>query len=239
MKRKLSSISLTLALLLALVLPAHPGQAFAAASITKSGLPTRTDKDILAQWNKLMVPSEADREPFVTEPSVAAPYSPGSLDAQYIQDGVNAVNFYRFISGLPYDVTSAGDLNVLAQYGSVLLAAEGEFSHTPAKPDDMPKDFYAKGYKSTSSANIYASYGYDDHIVVRSIDAYMEDSDTNNLDRLGHRRWILNPALKKVASDWPRARMNGFIPPCKSSIRVDPRPWIITSSPIPLKDRFR
>ncbi|WP_239616095.1 CAP domain-containing protein [Cohnella mopanensis] len=199
MKRKLVSIAMSFALLLSLALSSHSVQAFAASSAnTESGLPVRTAQEIFKQWKKLMVPSGPYADPFLTEPSISIPYEPGTLDVQYIQDGVNAVNFYRFISGLTYDVVSTADLNVQAQYGSVLLASEGNFSHTPAKPADMPKDFFDKGYKSTSSSNIYASYGYDDHIVSRSIDAYMEDSDKNNLAVLGHRRWILNPLLKKI-----------------------------------------
>jgi uncharacterized protein YkwD len=149
-------------------------------------------------WKKWMHPASDVDHPFSVEPSASSPYSAGSLKAAYIQDGVNAVNFYRFISGLPADITTTDQLNQRAQYGAVLLASEGQFSHTPDQPSDMSKDFYDRGYASTSSANIYASFGYNDHIVAHSIDAYMEDSDVDNLRVVGHRRWILNPPLKVV-----------------------------------------
>ncbi len=165
MKRKLISLSLITALLLSFVLTLNPGQAAAASSGTNSGLPVRTALEVAIQWKKLMKPSADFEHPFATEPSITKPYTPGSLRADYIQDGVNAVNFYRFLSGLPYDVTSTAALNLQAQYGSVLLASEGDFSHTPDQPANMPKDFYDKGYESTSHANIYGSYGYNDHIV--------------------------------------------------------------------------
>jgi uncharacterized protein YkwD len=160
----------------------------------------------------------ADLElPFADEPAVSRPYSIGALNSRYILDGVNAVNFYRFISGLPYDVISTSSLNTQAQYGAVLLASEGQFSHTPSKPSDMPQAFYDKGLQSTSSANIYASSGFDDHIVAHSVDAYMEDSDIGNLAVLGHRRWILNPPLKKIGigmangeDDWSYSAMQVF-----------------------------
>ncbi|QJD86823.1 CAP domain-containing protein [Cohnella herbarum] len=208
MNRKLSAIPLILALFLAVLLPGHTSPASAAstasavsvaaaASAIDSGLPIRTPQQIAAQWKKRMS-SPDDREPYIDMPSVSAPYSPGSLKTDYIQDGVNAINFYRFISGLSDNITATKPLNVQAQFGSVLLAAEDNFSHTPKKPADMSKDFYGKGYESTSSANIYASFGYDGHIVTRSINAYMDDSDTYNLSVLGHRRWILNPPLKFV-----------------------------------------
>jgi uncharacterized protein YkwD len=200
MNRKLKSITLIMALLLSFTLNYHPWRAAAASSTsgTDSGLPVRTAQEVASMWKKLMKPMSDYDHPFATEPSISKPYQPGSLHANYIQDGVNAVNFYRFLSGLPYDITSTDALNLQAQYGSVLLASEGNFSHKPTQPVNMPKDFYDKGYESTSHANIYASYGYDDHIVARSIDAYMDDSDMDNLEVVGHRRWILNPPLKQV-----------------------------------------
>nr|AYQ75128.1 hypothetical protein EAV92_22815 [Cohnella candidum] len=147
-------------------------------------------------WRSYMSPKADYTHPYVTAPAVTAPYSAGTLKTEYIQDGLNALNFYRYISGLPGDVTATDDLNRKAAYGSVLLASEGNFGHTPPKPADMADDFYKLGYASTSSANIFASYGYNNHILFASIEAYMEDSDTSNLDRLGHRRWVLNPPLQ-------------------------------------------
>jgi uncharacterized protein YkwD len=165
-----------------------------------------------------MNPTGDINNPYLKAPSSSNPYIAGSLKNDYVMDGVNAVNFYRFITGLPYDVASTDKLNAQAQYGSVLLAAEGDFSHEPERPSDMPKDFYDKGLASTSTANIYGSFGYDNHILVRSIDAYMEDSDEYNLDRLGHRRWILNPPLKQIglglakssSDDWTYSALQVF-----------------------------
>ncbi|MFC5531480.1 S-layer homology domain-containing protein [Cohnella yongneupensis] len=170
----------------------------AADNGTDSGLPSRSGEQIADMWAKLMHPKADFKKPYSVAPKTVKPYSAGALRADYIQDGVNAVNFYRFISGLPYDLKATAALNAQAQYGAVLLAATGYLTHTPKKISDMPDDFYKQGYDSTSSSNIYSSYGYDDHIVARSIDAYMEDSDVGNLDRVGHRRWILNPPLQEI-----------------------------------------
>ena len=146
-----------------------------------------------------MHPSADIDHPYSTSPSVSAPYAPGVLNSDYLQDGLNALNFYRYISGLPDDVAMTDALNKQAAYGAVLLAAEGDFDHRPRQPSDMPKAFYDKGVASTSTANIFGSYGFDNHILAASMEAYMEDSDTTrNLEALGHRRWILNPALQQV-----------------------------------------
>ncbi|TJY40800.1 hypothetical protein E5161_16815 [Cohnella pontilimi] len=172
--------------------------ASAAADETDSGLPVRTAQQIASLWKQTMNPKADFNKPYITAPSVASPYTPGSLRPEYVQDGVNALNFYRFISGLPADLSADGDLNLKAQYGAVLLASEGNFGHTPPQPKNMTDEFYQKGYEATSTSNIYASYGYNDHILFHSVQSYMDDSDTTNLDRVGHRRWILNPPLKKV-----------------------------------------
>ncbi|RKP52882.1 CAP domain-containing protein [Cohnella endophytica] len=197
-------------------------QAIAAAAVAtpstvSSGLPVHTALEIAAQWKKLMQPSLDDDQPYVVVPQASGTYSPGSLKTSRIQEGVNAVNFYRFLSGLPYDIVSSSVLNTQAQYGSVLLASEGNFSHKPPKPAEMPQAFYDKGLASTSSANIYASFGYDDPIIPRSIDAYMEDSDKGNLPVLGHRRWLLNPQLQNIgigmaegAEDWTYSALQVF-----------------------------
>lgn len=181
------------------LLPAFAAPHASATNIERSsGLPARSGEEIAAEWTKLMQPKADFRKPYSTKPTTSKPYAAGALRNDYVQDGVNAINFYRFISGLPYDVTATAELNKQAQHGAVLLAASGQFTHFPKQPGDMSKEFYDQGYAATSSSNIYSSYGYDDHIVARSIDAYMDDSDVGNLDRVGHRRWILNPPLRRI-----------------------------------------
>ena len=183
-----------------------PSARAAAAVDADPGLPVRTAQDIAAQWRMLMQPASDPAQPYAAVPSVSAPYAPGVLKSNYLKDGLNALNFYRYISGLPADISATDALNQSAAYGAVLLAAEGDFSHEPDRPADMPKSFYDKGLASTSTANIFGSYGYDNHILAASIDAYMEDSDEYNLDRLGHRRWILNPPLLHVGMGLARGQ---------------------------------
>jgi uncharacterized protein YkwD len=198
MIRKFAGKTAIFVLLLSVLSLPNFTPASAAVNDTDSGLPARSALEIVSLWKQTMNPKADYKHPYVTAPSVASPYSPGSLQPEYVQDGVNELNFYRFISGLPADLTVDDDLNLKAQYGSVLLASEGNFGHTPPQPKDMADDFFQRGYASTSTANIYASYGYNDHILFHSVQAYMDDSDTTNLERVGHRRWVLNPPLKRV-----------------------------------------
>ncbi len=127
-------------------------------------------------------------------PSVTATYTAGSVKQGFIDDGVKMANFARYLAFLPDDLVSDSALNTNGQYGAVLLAASS-FSHTPSKPADMDTTFYNEGYSATSSSNIAAGFSTL-HSSVQS--GYMRDSDTGNMSLVGHRRWILNPQLKKV-----------------------------------------
>ncbi len=119
----------------------------------------------------------------------------GKLDDSALQDGLKATNFARYLANLPDDIQIDEQLNVQAQYGALLLAISGEFSHHPNKPLWMSDEFYRAGYESTSSSNIGKGYA---SIYSSVVDGYMNDGDSVNIPELGHRRWILNPDLQKT-----------------------------------------
>jgi len=95
-----------------------------AANDTATGLPVRTSQEEAEMWQKLMHPKSDIDAAFAVAPKTTAPYAPGTLRSDYLQDGVNAVNFYRFISGLPADIRTTDELNKKAAYGSLLGNAE-------------------------------------------------------------------------------------------------------------------
>ena len=125
------------------------------------------------------------------EPSLKSPYAPGKVKDIYLQGTTDRLSALRRIAGLPAVEMDAA-LNRNAQYGAVLLATSG-FSHYPAQPDDMDDVFYKEGRSATSSSNIYAG-----RILTSTPDGFMSDSDPSNIEVVGHRRWQLNPSLKKI-----------------------------------------
>ena len=160
---------------------------------------TLNKESIQKRWD-LLKPQFVGTDYYEVSPStysngkLVAPYNAGKLKSQFLQDAINMTNFVRFITGLPSDVVLDNDLINKGQHGSVLLKAS-TFSHTPSKPSDMDDDFYNLAYSSTSSSNIGMGY----QSLASSIkDGYMSDDDINNIDRVGHRRWILNPKLLKT-----------------------------------------
>ena len=132
-------------------------------------------------------------DPVLTEePSIHAPYATGAVDHQALEAAAQRLNVLRRLAGVP-QVQLDDSLSENAQYGAVLLAHLGSLNHTPAKPADMDNSFYQKAYEATSTSNIAA--GMD---LLESVDMFMQDSDASNVERVGHRRWQLNPELGRV-----------------------------------------
>lgn len=132
-------------------------------------------------------------DPVLTEePSIHAPYATGAVDHQALEAAAQRLNVLRRLAGVP-QVQLDDSLSENAQYGAVLLAHLGSLNHTPAKPADMDNSFYQKAYEATSTSNIAA--GMD---LLESVDMFMQDSDARNVERVGHRRWQLNPELGRV-----------------------------------------
>src|SRR5439155_10427113 len=85
------------------------------------------------------------------------------------------------------------ELNDCAQAGAQLCKRIGRLDHTPANPG-MREEEYKKGYRGTSRSNL--SMGVRN--LVNCVDGWMDDSDKGNIAALGHRRWCLNPPIRKV-----------------------------------------
>lgn len=128
---------------------------------------------------------------FLEKAQLTAPHRPGRLSGAYLKAALLHVQAYRFLSNVPYrDVKLKVDYIDAAQYGAALLAVLKRLDHTPAKPAGMDQAFFKKAYQGTSRGNLYGGGG-----LIPSIDAFMDDSDPSNIQHLGHRRWVLNPAM--------------------------------------------
>ncbi len=105
---------------------------------------------------------------------------------------VRLLNAYRFLTGVPHDVVLDAEHIRYAQAGAQLCERIGRLDHTPANPG-MAEDAYQEGYKGTSSSNLAQGVA-----LPAAVDMWMDDSDASNIDRIGHRRWCLNPRMAKT-----------------------------------------
>lgn len=108
--------------------------------------------------------------------------------------GLRRLMAYRDLCGLPYQTMRlVPEWNALCDAAAHVCRLNGKISHTPPRPPDVDDELYRRAQEGASHSNLSA--GTD---LPGSIDGYMNDSDPSNIDRIGHRRWCLNPLLEKT-----------------------------------------
>lgn len=101
---------------------------------------------------------------------------------------------YRALCGVPHEgMTLVPAWNALCDAASEVCKKNGEIDHTPPKPPGFDEARYKQACEGASHSNL--SVGAD---LPGSVDGYMNDSDPSNIDRIGHRRWCLNPLMAKT-----------------------------------------
>ncbi|MDR1419127.1 MAG: hypothetical protein LBI86_02015 [Treponema sp.] len=73
----------------------------------------------------------------------------------------------------------------------------------------MDQAFYKRAYESTSSANIHMSSA--SATLQGAVRSFCDDSDERNIDRVGHRRWILYPHLGKIGFGYAASAAGSFV----------------------------
>ena len=155
----------------------------------------RSKEDIVNYYNEHPFVRDMDTT-YSEEPNVFAPYNPGAVSQDCIDNVTNVVNLARYTAGLSGMVVPDSELNKKAQAGALCDAAIGDLTHTPYRPRDMSDELYNLGKEGASSSNIaYASYNL---TLPATIRMYLSDSDSGNRKKVGHRRWILYPVLYKI-----------------------------------------
>lgn len=132
---------------------------------------------------------------YAVAPQCTAPYSNvGVLAPDTLGRAIKMMNQIRYIAGLSDNVTLNDGYNRKAQAAAMVNYANGGLSHYPTRPAGMDNAVYELGYAGSSSSNIaMASWNCSFNWTI--VQSWMEDGDYSNIDRVGHRRWILNPSM--------------------------------------------
>jgi hypothetical protein len=126
-------------------------------------------------------------------PQPRKPAPPENQDEERIE-AVRTLMAYRFLCDVPYqDIKLDRMYNAHTEAACELLHKIGHLDHTPPNPG-MPEKDYKFALKGTNSSNLYAGSSS----LVGAVHGWMDDSDPSNIDRVGHRRWCLNPAMQKT-----------------------------------------
>lgn len=133
---------------------------------------------------------------YKTKPVTSGSYSAGELSEDTLNTALAILNQVRYIAGISYNVTLDDEYNKKTQAAALVNYVNNEISHYPVKPAGMPDELYQLGAEGAKSSNLSSSTGFRNFSDM--ISGQLSDSDTSNIDRLGHRRWLLNPTMQKT-----------------------------------------
>ncbi len=153
-----------------------------------------TEKEI-REFIKSSGATVQDQVVYKEKPRTKSPYQPGSLTDETLQSALKMLNQVRYVAGISYDITLSEDAVAKTQAASLINYVNDKLSHYPMKPSDMEESLYQLGAIGAGSSNLAMGYRTINSSIV---DGYMEDGDSSNIDRVGHRRWILNPRMSST-----------------------------------------
>ncbi len=115
----------------------------------------------------------------------------GSVQNEYL----SRLRQYRYLCGVSFETLSWDSKCVeLAEHASSINAKLNQMTHTPARPAGMSDADYELGRKGAGESNLFTGLTQ----AGPCVDGWMDDSDEKNIDRVGHRRWCLNPTMGKT-----------------------------------------
>jgi hypothetical protein len=190
---------------------------------TKSGTSTITLLDPVVRYTKAQIQTRwyqlDPAETTVSYTSNPDMTSPTGVDADVgqlkepsmITDGINKANLYRYLAGLPDDLTETPSKRLNCQKGAHVLATldlqglTGYNPHSPPIPSGVTigdlyyTNIYTPGVAACGESNIFRGWftGTDTGnvpMLPECVDGWVDDF--GNPTTLGHRRWILYPELK-------------------------------------------
>lgn len=166
---------------------------FTALLVSPAHALTRTE--LRAAWQEISQ-TRADESPYLETPNVKS-FNAGSLSDAAQRDALNVLNFLRRIAGL--DAIALNPLYSLrAQNGALLLAANDQLDHNAPQPAGMDDAQYESAHMGTSLGNIVKFNWMKNDILIDAVRYFARDDGESNLSVLGHRRWLLNPAMAQT-----------------------------------------
>lgn len=103
---------------------------------------------------------------------------------------------YRYLCGVPFETLAFNARQAeLAHAAADICARLDKLTHAPERPPGMSDEDYKLGKDGAGQSNLFLGRTEP----ASCVDGWMDDSDPNNIDRVGHRRWILNPAMGTTA----------------------------------------
>ena len=111
-------------------------------------------------------------------------------------DYIQRLKMYRYVCDVAFeDLTWEEAYAKLAHHASLICSKLNKLTHNPEQPPGMSDEDYALGKQGAGQSNLFMGRTEP----AGCVDGWMDDSDDSNIDRVGHRRWCLNPKMLKSA----------------------------------------
>lgn len=114
------------------------------------------------------------------------------------ESALNLIENIRYIAGLPANLSLSSKLNRTAEAASLVSYENDCISHTPTTPKTLDKKTAALGVSGCGESNLAWASWENCPLEWTILNSWMDDRGASNISTLGHRRWILNPEMKKV-----------------------------------------
>ncbi len=153
---------------------------------------TREKAQVCTRWREAIV--ENANPKWIPD---GLPCGTGSLPPEAIDDTLRRTNVYRWLAGLP-NVVDDTAVHQAQMECAAMLSYNSQLSHNP--PTSWTCYTQAGAAAASRSNETFSTSA------ARAVDAYMFDAGVASL---GHRRWILNSALKKIGIGFSKANGQG------------------------------
>ncbi|MDO5147033.1 MAG: CAP domain-containing protein [Eubacteriales bacterium] len=154
-----------------------------------------TQEEIKQKYQELNIQPSL-KTGYQVNPSLEVPYAVGVLDDATVNNAMSTLNFVRYVAGISYNVQNDVEHQEMAQAAALINSINGGLSHYPEQPANMSEELYHLGYSGAGSSNLGVGYG---NLYSAIVSGWMNDGSESNIDRVGHRRWCLNPTMGKTA----------------------------------------
>ncbi len=201
MKKKIINVSLIFVLLFALAVPINSvkAQTLFQEYTGQKEFQTRNREQIDSAWKALMENQgiAGNKVEYIEEPNTDT-YTPGKVSQKSLEEGLNQINFFRFLAGLN-TLTLDEEYTQRSQAAAMLQNKLGYLNHEidervfPDAPESA-RDVIRAGSLGSRNSNL----AFGDTTFTSSLYGYILDDTGQNLTRQGHRFAFLNPDITKT-----------------------------------------
>lgn len=154
----------------------------------------RSEEDIRNEWQWLGAEEEIDATYEKIPVWNESPYTEGEPDVISKNAALKQIRFIRYLAGLNNFVSFDYSLTRKAQMGALLLKTS-DFSHFPVKPEGMNDVFYSSAGESVKTSSLCRGWT---SLSAAVRDGVIRCDSLDHLFTVSHRRWLLNPSLRRV-----------------------------------------